>query len=548
MNRLKIGAKHLIKSAAEAHKVKPTTVIKLFRHAEKADGSNLSAFANLMQMCLTHRSSIKSLLRDKTAIEVVDAKLTQPQIDSYNYLYHTIDNFYIRNVKDFSSLTFYPRIEDLFSKKAVCVTAEPEIPQPEPAPYPTLTRIGFQTKDITWNTQQSKALKLVFKWLRTSNRKQVFRLFGYAGVGKTELSKAIADFVMNEQGKGNVPTGDVMFAAYTGKACSVLRSKGCLGADTLHSALYKPVIDSSTGQVKDFILNYESPLSQASLLIVDEVSMVNEEMAEHILSFGVPVLVLGDPAQLPPVEGSGWFINAEPDYMLTDIERQAKDNPIIYLATRAREGKYIKPGRYGNSRVYDQGKYVSEDMYLKADQILCGLNNTRKTINKKMRRYNGTASKSPIYPTEGDRLICLRNNRNSGLYNGTMWAGSQPIIAKAKVSKKNGNISYVVETSADVLAFKVTSLDELGRNGDPIVVDTQCSLHHFNEAIPEPDWREIAGTDQWDFGFGITVHKGQGSQWDNVLMFDEANTFREHADKHRYTGITRAAEEITILL
>ena len=66
--------------------------------------------------------------------------------------------------------------------------------------------------------------------------------------------------------------------------------------------------------------------------------MVDEDLGRDLLSFGKPVLVLGDPAQLPPVKGGGFFTEAEPDVMLTEVHRQAADNPIIRAvhATSAR--------------------------------------------------------------------------------------------------------------------------------------------------------------------------------------------------------------------
>src|SRR5450759_498092 len=76
---------------------------------------------------------------------------------------------------------------------------------------------------------QDDALKAVADWLKakpgTGNTPQVFRLFGYAGTGKTTLANHIAEDV----------DGEVKFAAFTGKAASVMRGKGCRGASTIHS-------------------------------------------------------------------------------------------------------------------------------------------------------------------------------------------------------------------------------------------------------------------------------------------------------------------------
>ena len=93
-----------------------------------------------------------------------------------------------------------------------------------------------------------------------------------------------------------------------------------------------------------FTLNQFSPVKDAGLVVIDECSMVDDRMGQDLLSFGTKVLVLGDPAQLPPVRGSGFFTDTEtPDVMLTEIHRQAKDNPIIAMATKVRNKEARSP-------------------------------------------------------------------------------------------------------------------------------------------------------------------------------------------------------------
>src|ERR1700691_5070343 len=191
---------------------------------------------------------------------------------------------------------------------------------------------------MEWSPQQYAALKAVSLWLKRGEP-QVFRLFGYAGTGKTTLARTIADD----------SDGDVLFGAFTGKAALVLRSKGCKDARTIHSLIYRPKdIDA---EVPTFVLNEESAAAKASLIVIDECSMVDEELGRDLLSFGKPVLVLGDPAQLPPVKGGGFFTDAEPDVMLTEVHRHAADNPIIRLSMIVREGGRLTPGAHGDSRV-----------------------------------------------------------------------------------------------------------------------------------------------------------------------------------------------------
>jgi exodeoxyribonuclease-5 len=95
----------------------------------------------------------------------------------------------------------------------------------------------------------------------------------------------------------------VQFAAFTGKAAQVLRSKGAVNARTIHSLIYRPrgeeaVADETTGKTSMspmFSLNRQSPVARAKLIIVDECSMVDEALGRDLLSFGTPILVLGDP-------------------------------------------------------------------------------------------------------------------------------------------------------------------------------------------------------------------------------------------------------------
>ena len=232
---------------------------------------------------------------------------------------------------------------------------------------------------------QDEALKAVARWLK-EGRAPLFRLFGYAGTGKTTLARHFAENV----------DGEVLFAAFTGKAAQVLRSKGATNARTIHSLIYRPrgeeeVSDEKTGKTSIspmFSINRQSPVAKAALVVVDECSMVDEALGKDLMSFGTPILVLGDPGQLPPVSGGGYFTNQEPDYLLTDIHRQARDNPIIHLAMQIREGGEIAYGDYGAARVIGRNE-VDQSLVLDADQVLVGTNRTRRRYNQRLRELKG---------------------------------------------------------------------------------------------------------------------------------------------------------------
>src|SRR3954449_12440379 len=216
---------------------------------------------------------------------------------------------------------------------------------------------------------QDAALTAASNWLKGARgRASIFRLFGYAGTGKTTLVKHIAEGV----------DGKVLFAAFTGKAACVMRSKGCYSASTIHSLIYKT--RESGEEVPSFDLWDEAPASKAALIVIDECSMVDAELGRDLMSFGVPLLVLGDPAQLPPIQGGGFFTEVEPDAMLTEVHRQAEDNPIIRLSMDIRAGERPKPGDYGDTQVVRRDD-LDPQRVIEAEQVLVGRNATRRAYN-----------------------------------------------------------------------------------------------------------------------------------------------------------------------
>jgi exodeoxyribonuclease-5 len=367
-----------------------------------------------------------------------------------------------------------------------------------------------------FSPQQDAALTAVSRWLKDAAKgraPQVFRLFGFAGTGKTTLARHVAEGI----------DGEVRFAAFTGKAALMMKARGCEGAQTIHSLIYRSKGDEEGDP--QFTLNKSSEVRKAALVIVDECSMVDEELGKDLLSFGVPVLVLGDPAQLPPVKGGGYFTEAEPDIMLTEVHRQAADNPIIRLSMTVREGGRLQPGVYGESRVARPGEIRREemaDLVLGFDQVLVGRNKTRRDFNRRMRELMGRADPMPL---AGDKIVCLRNNRDKGLLNG------QTFIVKMVGKAKAGLITMRVEPEDGTgLTAKVSVLPDF-----------------FLGTEEELPWKVRKESDEFDYGYALTVHKAQGSQWDKVVLFDEAFAFREHRDRWLYTAITRAAERVVVV-
>lgn len=374
---------------------------------------------------------------------------------------------------------------------------------------------------MLFSPQQDEALKAVSRWLK-EGRTPVFRLFGYAGTGKTTLAKHFAENV----------DGEVLFAAFTGKAAQVLRSRGATNARTIHSLIYRPrgeetVEDEETGKTSVapmFSINRQSPLAKAALIIIDECSMVDEQLGKDLMSFGTPILVLGDPGQLPPVSGGGFFTEQEPDYLLSEIHRQAKDNPIIHLAMDVREGREIMRGDYGAAQVISKSE-VTQSLVLDADQVLVGTNRTRRRYNQRLRELKGFTAD---YPQSGDKLVCLRNDPAKGLLNGSLWQ----VMSSSRETVKPG-INLMIRPEDDDMDHGAAKIKLL-----------KAAFEDVETEIP---WTTRKRYDEFDFGYALTVHKAQGSQWNNVVLFDESYAFRDSRERWLYTAITRAAETLTIV-
>lgn len=398
---------------------------------------------------------------------------------------------------------------------------------------------------MIWSPQQEAALEAVGKWMREDGLRTCFKLAGYAGTGKTTLARHLAEGA----------SGKVYYASYTGKAAHVLRRRGVPNACTIHRLIYTPrdkcdarlvelrnalvtarsavpvdvekvkTLEVEVGREKqnlrrpEFMVNYDSEIQGAALVVVDEYSMVSRLVGTDLMSFGVPVLALGDPGQLPPVRGDCYFAG-EPDCMLTEIRRQAEENPVIAMSKTVREGGQLRLGQYGESRVVSRSRLPDGELdrlLLDADQVLVGTNATRRLVNQTMRRLLG---REGSLPSRGDKLVCLRNSHDEGLLNGQIW-----------------------EVTSASSPGRMLRLRLRNDDGDRV----ECVAHqaHFLGKADDLDPLTLRQSNEFDFGYALTVHKAQGSEWDKVLLFDEWH-FNDRA-RWLYTGITRAAESITIV-
>lgn len=415
--------------------------------------------------------------------------------------------------------------------------------------------------NIQLTPQQAAAADRFGEWLEKFQSGEASRPYfvieGYAGTGKSFSVRSIIDrFELRPQ-----------YMTFTGKAALVLNRYSQVGATTIHSAIYRlkqvpdevfrrlyeeldgdPENEELQKEIEElkqpvFELNPEAfDDSGVELIVLDECSMVDEDMLNDLLTFGIPIIALGDPGQLPPVKGTGSLFKGVPDARLTDILRQALESPIIQWSMWARERRPLPTTDPDTWREDEASKFpkamVDDYMALVDDHdvVICWKNKTRQNLNSFIRKKRGIGE---VLPVPGERLIVTKNDRTLGIVNG------QFIVVE--------EIGNVMDTYVEVTAWPE---DEELRGEHPLQLKVLRAC--FEEYVNPEAWKSLRpwdfkGTHQCDFGYAITCHKAQGSQWPRVLIFEEGvfnwnkNDAQERRAEWLYTAITRAVNKFTMV-
>ncbi len=399
--------------------------------------------------------------------------------------------------------------------------------------------------------KQEEGLKMAVNRYNLGMRYTV--ISGYAGSGKSTLVKYIvAALGFNED--------DVAYVAYTGKAANVLKNKGCKNATTAHKLLYY------ANRNKDGIYSFrprERLEHDYKLIVVDEVSMLPDELWYQLLSHGIYVLAMGDPGQLPPVKASAAPILEKPHVFLDEIMRQAQESAIIRLSMHIREGKpFVQfPTVSGEVKIIPHKiQFADEDLtLLQASQIICGTNAERNRINQRVRQLQGRGPEPEI----GDKIIGLDNHWNNvspegnALTNGAIGSiGAYSRIVQ-DYPKRNRWLSTIPPTELMYTDF----ITDDGDTFEKIPIDYQCLLTGNPTLTPKQEaliaqyqkrialsaynrayWKDIPY--HFNYGYAITCWKAQGSEYPYVLGYDCSWLKRKNKDeyiKYLYTLVTRAS-------
>lgn len=369
--------------------------------------------------------------------------------------------------------------------------------------------------NIILNQGQQKIYDAAIQWYYKSSN-PLFQIASEAGCGKSVL---VAEIV---KGLG-LREDQILPMAYTGQAAMVMRLHGLANACTCHSGLFIPIQVKDTDGEGNYIIDTrfntvvykwkfipkDFTNSKIKLIILDEAWMVPRKFRKFIDDTGIKVIATGDPGQLPPIaDDPGYFVDGEIHY-LTEIMRQERDSALVHIAHRARYGYPIDYGLYGNDVLVIFDTELDDNILMKANIILCGKNDTRDVLNRRIRKdilhfYNDT-------PNYGERVICRKNNwgvfiDDIPLVNGlTGFVLSQPTVEKY-----------------DGKTIKIDFMPDLSNNA---FIDLPINRNYINASNKKE--REFIKRDPYlqgelfEYAYSSTVHLAQGSEYNCGIYFEE---------------------------
>ena len=379
----------------------------------------------------------------------------------------------------------------------------------------------------------------------------VLTVGGFAGTGKTtllcELRKEINKYF---------PCVNVSFVTFTGKASSVLQRKlenanviypkDYIG--TIHGLIYKAKTRYDPDLKTHVIIGWELKNKDEvyiDIIIIDEASMVSKQIWDDLNKFNKPIIGVGDHGQLPPV-GDQFNLLTHTDFQLTEIHRQAMNSPIIALSKIVREEGYIpQNNKFFSKDVFRLNwnnkhcKEIWENKVIFDDNLitLCGFNTTRCNLNNKIRRKLKYSKNKIPYP--GERIVCLVNNHDIKIMNGQI-----------------GTIQWLMPENYGLYRMTI----DLG-DPDPIecMVSPKCfgevtytmydGTKHLKQQQKYAAAKGVSRVDFFDYGYTMSVHKSQGSEWEKVIVFEQRSNYwdDEYYARWLYTAITRSSKKLFII-
>lgn len=430
------------------------------------------------------------------------------------------------------------------------------------------------------NAKQQEIFDKVVAFVNRGEPRSSFVLSGLAGTGKTTLVTQIIDHLYNVQG------WRVALCAPTGKAASVLNSKQrIIKAQTVHglfgavpsevsveerleySRLSDRIVADQTltpqekarySELKLKIDRAEKKLGFSGhraeelneaydVIIIDEASMLGVKSHGENLGFdyvNIPIIFVGDPGQLPPVNDTPYVDWSKPDGHLDDIMRQGADSGIVPYAHVIYRGGWPNRAQIESMGTTDIALLpnLQPRTILAAEaghQILCHRNDTRHQFNNLIRAKLGIKGVfEEHYPAVGELLLCKETSKPDKLFNGTLL----------RVTEVKPHKNWVDNKYLCIIDAKVEGEDREVKNLLICLTD-MCESKQLHSS-PEKDaaHRDVAKRNgilcTWTYA--LTVHSAQGSEWDKVLVVGELNVSRPQGRQWWYTAVTRARNELMV--
>lgn len=429
---------------------------------------------------------------------------------------------------------------------------------------------------LVLSDDQARVFDSLVRWARAPHAapSRHLSLGGFAGTGKTTvLARFLREFRNSR----------VLIGAFVGRATQVLRAKiRELGAEsfsheisTLHKLLYRYWKDEDTGRMR-MMRKPPEEFEGVDFIVVDEASMVGESLMADLLDTGAPILFVGDHGQLPPVMDRETAFMRAPDLRLERIHRQAEGNTILALSREIRETGHLPERPVSDAAVryisvHDRpalldtlGRITRLKTDLSAFGVLMGTHRTRQVYTPRLRalwhedprfveEMTGWVTTTPV---PNDLVVCQRNAFNR-LFNGMrgIVTSLRPCALGKTELPWNYPNDYAPNHPHAILGTVEFPLERVGFHG-PIYRHGFGRAHEkrdpaFYRAISlRPSEAPRMGLNL-DFGYTLTVHKAQGSQFEETVLFYEPQAVRgDPASFSRwlYTGVTRASSRMTIVL